>query len=68
MPKPREGFHNFLVQIPDEIWDRLCARAEADPSASIAGLVNVILAKHFKIPLASLPKPKRAGRKPKRSP
>lgn len=67
MTAPREGFHNFLVQLPDVIWQRLCAEVEGDPSMSVSGLVSRILAKNFRIPLGELPKPKRAGRKPKRA-
>lgn len=64
MTKARDDFKVLFVQVPEVLWERLdqCA---SESSASLASVVTKILAKHFKVDPSTLPKPKRAGRKPK---
>lgn len=63
MTKKREGFHNFLVQLPDVVFAALDedARARGESAARVA---TRILQRHYRIKDELIPKPKRAGRKP----
>lgn len=64
MTKERIGFHNLFVQIPEVIWDALNGEANAT-GEPVARIVTELLRKRYGISRDSLPKPKRAGRKPK---
>ena len=61
MPKPRAGYHDLVTQIPEVLWVRLEADATAR-GASLTRTLVLILQKHYKVPDADLPKPRRAGR------
>lgn len=54
------------AQIPIVIWDKLCADAQKSGDSATKVLTR-ILQKHYRIDPASLPAPKRAGRKPKKA-
>ncbi len=64
MTKERDGFRVLFVQLPEQLWE--LANRDADAGGeSLARVVTRILAKHYKVNPASLPQPKRAGRKPR---
>jgi hypothetical protein len=67
MTKKRPGFHDLFAQIPLAVWDALSADAEAKGD-SIARVLTEILRRHYKVPADKIPKPKRAGRKPRTPP
>lgn len=67
MTKEREGYHNLSVQIPAVLWDALCTEAEGKEESATRTLTR-ILQKHYQVSRESLPKPKRAGRPPKKQP
>lgn len=65
MVSERDGFHNLNTQIPESVWEALVADADAT-GESIAKVVTRKLAAAYKIPDSKIPKPRRAGRKPKK--
>ena len=65
MTKERQGFHNLFVQIPDVIWDALNGEAD-ETGEAVTRIVTELLRKRYNISRDVLPKPKRAGRPPKR--
>lgn len=64
MTKPRAGYHTLVTQIPDVLWDALCADAARNGVSATRALTRV-LQKHYRVPADKLPPPQRAGRKPK---
>lgn len=54
----------MVAQIPDVIWEAMTADAE-EQGTSITHVLTDILRRHYKIDRAMMPKPKKAGRKPK---
>jgi hypothetical protein len=64
MTKARDGFRVLFVQVPEALWDAVNGDAEQE-GGSLARVVTRILAKHYRVNPATLPKPKRAGRKPR---
>jgi hypothetical protein len=63
MTKPRVGYHTAILQLPSRLWERLCNEAD-EKGISTTRLVTRILAKQLHIAEETLPRPKRAGRKP----
>lgn len=66
MTKERQGFHNLFVQIPEAIWDALDGEAD-ETGETITKIVTEMLRKRYGISRDELPKPKRAGRPPKKT-
>ena len=64
MTKKREGFHNLLVQLPDVVFAALDADAQSQ-GESVARVLTRILQRHYRIKDDLIPKPRRAGAKPK---
>lgn len=65
MTKSREGYHNLFVQIPDVCWAALDADAR-ERGESVARTLAHILQRHYRIKNELMPRPRRAGRKPKK--
>lgn len=61
MVRQRKGFHTIGAEIPVALWEKLCAEADMAGESATKTLTR-ILAKHYKVDTATLPKPKRAGR------
>lgn len=65
MTKQRPGFHDLFAQVPAVLWDRLVADAD-ERGVSITRTLIEVLRAAYNVPADQIPKPKRAGRKPKR--
>lgn len=65
MVKEKEGFHTYVVQIPQLLWDKLCDEGE-DTGRPIAKILMEMIQQRFKVKDGELPKAKRQGRPPKR--
>lgn len=59
--------HTLFVQIPDIVWEHLAAESAA-ANASVTQTLTRVLATEYGIDPATLPRPKKAGRKPRPRP
>lgn len=67
MTRPRKDFELLFVQVPIVLRQMLDAESKAK-GESMAKLVTAMLAKRYKVPMSSLPKYQKPGRKPKPRP
>jgi hypothetical protein len=62
MPRPKPGYHDVTVQIPEELWVALVEEGEREQRSATAQL-TYILSLRYKIPV---PRSKGPGRPPKK--
>lgn len=66
MAKPREGYHDFFVSIPEPLWERLKADAAANDRTVTAQLLRILKATYpdaTKPAEAEQPAPKKPRKK-----
>lgn len=62
---PRPGFHDYALEMPDVIWQKLCDESEKTGKSIVKIIVGELQAR-YKIPEKDMPKPRRMGRPPNR--
>lgn len=67
MVKPAPGYRVLFAEIPEVLWQKMLEESEGT-GEPVNKMLARILAKHYRVAVKDLPKPKRMGRPPKKSP
>lgn len=62
MPKPREGFHDLVTQIPEELWRALCGEAGTESRSATGQLIHILRQRYGDADMAAEEKPAKTKR------